>query len=166
MFKKYLLTDLHLLHPTSLLRMWGGCPGRTAWRWWWWWEWNRRNGLETLFLLSESIRRTEEGMKVYWLCYERELAQLLAYIRVQTGDLEANVLFGLHDAKETFQLIANIYKSGDPHAQKAWMGADNSGSIFPVASIAGVTISCPFLMGYPLFSLLQTPPGPFTHACY
>lgn len=29
-------------------------------------------------------------------------AQLLAYIRVQTSDLEANVLFGLHGAKETF----------------------------------------------------------------
>lgn len=45
------------------------------------------------------------AMSMYW-------AQLLAYIRVQTSDLEANVLFGLHDAKETLQLIANIYKSG------------------------------------------------------
>lgn len=40
-------------------------------------------------------------------------AQLLAYIRVQTSDLEANVLFGLHGAKETFQLIASMYESGD-----------------------------------------------------
>lgn len=73
-----------------------------------------------LFLLRESIRRAEKGIKVYWLCYEHELAQLLAYIRVQTGDLEANVLFGLHDAKETFQLIANMYKSGDSTWKHGW----------------------------------------------
>lgn len=69
---------------------------------------------ETLlfFLLKESIRRAEKGIK-FIDCFVHELVRLLIYIRAQTGDLEANILFRIHDAKETFQLIANTYKSGD-----------------------------------------------------
>lgn len=67
-------------------------------------------------LLKESIRRAEKGINVYWLCYEHALGPTpCTHQRIQSGNLEANVLFGLHGAKETFQLIANIYNLEVPH---------------------------------------------------
>ena len=68
---------------------------------------------------------------------------------LQTGALGQ---FGLRGAKETFQFIANIYKAGDCTWKHGWeLGSPgHSRPISPVASMAGVTNSCPLLMEHPL----------------
>ena len=111
---------------------------------------------ETFFVVERIAKKGREGNSCLLTVRSKPPAGPLHISRCANWRWGPHVFFDLRGAKETFQLIANIYKSGDSTWKPGWEigGSGSTRPILLAASTAGVTDSCPPLMRHPLSSRL------------
>lgn len=113
------------------------------------------------FLLTGVTKKGRLGNSCLLTVLGQYWAQPLAYIKHYKLVPWVQVLFALHGAKETFQLIANIHRTGDSTLKHGWeiRSPGHTRPLSPVASIA-------LFDGAPVSSWPQAPASLFTPVCF